>query len=99
TAVNVISGQVSSGLGNVFLYDLASGNTTLVSAAAAGSPAAAAGASANAVMSEDGSVVAFASDAADLVPALADFNQAGDVFSYQVASAMTEALSLRAAAS
>lgn len=99
TAVNVISGQVSHGLGNVFLYELASGNTTLVSAASAGSPAAAAGASSNAVMSEDGSVVAFASDAADLVPALADFNQAGDVFSYQVASAMTEALSLRAAAS
>ncbi|HEX6899454.1 MAG TPA: hypothetical protein VF789_07070 [Thermoanaerobaculia bacterium] len=66
----------------VFLYDRVTGATTLVSHAAGAPLTAGNGLSYSPSLSASGQLVAFASEATDLVPGLADANRQPDVFFY-----------------
>lgn len=88
SATNLVPGQVdANGADDVFLWDRTTGSTLLVSHAA-GAPATAADRRSDLslstftppVISADGLVVAFLSDADDLVPGQSDSNLGPDVF-------------------
>jgi len=80
-SVAVALGGTQQGLGNVYVTDLNSGATTLVSTGPAGIGNSF---SNNASISDDGSKVAFESDASNLVPG--DTNNHSDVFIKDLAS-------------
>jgi Tol biopolymer transport system component len=89
-ATNLATGAAAAGA-DVLVHDRRSGITTLVSTAADGSPAD--GASFRPALSADGRVVAFSSQAANLVPA--DSNGQSDVFLHDLQTAATTRVSVR----
>ncbi|HVF61948.1 MAG TPA: hypothetical protein VNJ70_19245 [Thermoanaerobaculia bacterium] len=80
TASDLIAGQAGGG-SNVFVFDSVAGTTTLVSHTA-GSATDGASGSQDAVISADGSRIAFTSSATDLVPGQIDTNFRPDAFLY-----------------
>jgi Tol biopolymer transport system component len=93
---DVLPGPSSQGTSNVFLYDLASERTTAITAGTAEVPFRPANDSYAAAISDDGRVVAFASQANDLVAGLKDFNEEEDVFAYTAPTGAIEAVTRRA---
>lgn len=92
SAPNLLAGQIdSNGNDDVFVYDRVSATTTLMSRAHTGGPATTAnGASSSAVMSGDGTKIAFISTATNLVPGFVDGNGiSGDAYLVDRASANT----------
>jgi hypothetical protein len=95
-ATNLVPGDKNR-LADVFLYDTSTGSTVLVSHGAKGG--AANGASALPAISADGGVVAFQSDASDLVcarqcgAAVEDINLLPDVFLFDRATAAVTLIS------
>jgi Tol biopolymer transport system component len=81
SAQDIVPGQ--SGSRGVFLYDRATGTTALASRTSTSATTVGNGSSYAAVPSADGRVVAFTSEASDLVPG--DFNLHADVFVYSSA--------------
>jgi Tol biopolymer transport system component len=80
-ATDLVPGQVDgNGERDVFLYDRASGGTSLVSGTAGAPLVTGNGESRNPVLSADGGVVAFRSDATDLVAGQVDENGGPDLF-------------------
>jgi Tol biopolymer transport system component len=91
-ATDLVDGQVDTlDTSDVFLYDRASGDVTLVSHAV-DEPTLARGGRALSV-SEDGRYVAFVSQAADLVAGQVDGNGADDVFLYDRTTGTSEVVS------
>lgn len=88
-ASNLVAGD-TNGAPDVFVRDLRSRRTTRVSVSSAGAQAS--GPSEAPVISSDGRVVAFVSEAADLVSG--DTNGAADVFVHEIASGTTERVSI-----
>jgi Tol biopolymer transport system component len=99
SSVSLVPGQASAGNRNLFLYDLSSGRTTLVSALPFGSTVLPVDHPYMPLISDDGRTVVFSSGASDLVPGLRDFNEAEDVFAYTVPTGAIEAITLSATAS
>jgi len=86
SAADLVAGQSGdSNSGDVFLYDRATDTNTLVSHAA-GSATTAAGGALSSVLSADGSWVAFASTATNLVAGQTDGNGASNLFLYSQAT-------------
>ena len=96
-ATDLVAGQVDTNdEADVFLYDRETGTTVLASRAAVSPVTAGNGSRVSSLaMSGDGAVVAFASDATDLVAGQVDLNQGLDVFVYS-RDAGTTALASRA---
>lgn len=88
-----------TGFKNVFIHDLGSGRTDLLSTASAGIQQPGDRESFGPLLSDDGRIVVFASGSTNLVPGLRDFNEGVDVFARDTASGALETLTLRAAAS
>lgn len=82
-----------NGLLDIFLHDLNTGQTTLVSRGISGTPAN--GLSQLPALSADGRLIAYASEAGDLVAN--DGNGAADIFLHDRASGQTERISLNSA--
>jgi Tol biopolymer transport system component len=91
-ASNLVSGD-TNGLPDVFVRDLETGKTELVSLTATGAPAD--GASFSPAISRDGNVIAFASNAGNLVPG--DTNGTVDIFVRDRRAGTTERVSVSAA--
>jgi Tol biopolymer transport system component len=89
SASNLVAGDTNGEL-DVFLHDLASGQTFCISLTNAGAPAT--GRSGAPALSADGLTVAFESDAPDLVAS--DTNGEQDVFVYDRMSALTSRVSV-----
>jgi hypothetical protein len=95
-ATNLVPGQVDGNNGaDVFLYNATAGTTTLASHSSASSTTAGDNTSSGPVLSADGSVLALASNADNLVAGLNDTNQLTDVFQYNTAAATTTVVSGR----
>lgn len=87
TATSLVAGQTDTNSAlDVFLYDRTTGAVTLVSRAAGFTAKTATGASDRAVISADGTVVAFRSTATNAVGGQVDSNAAADLFRFDVAS-------------
>ena len=93
-ATNFVAGDVN-GVEDVFVHDTQSGQTTLISGAAAGAVGFA-GASSEPVISPDGNYVAFASASSNLLLTNNDTNGFTDVFlrNWQAAGAVTKRVSV-----
>ncbi|MEO6196239.1 MAG: hypothetical protein ABIS20_24725 [Thermoanaerobaculia bacterium] len=92
-ATNLAAGQTGpAGAVNVFVFDRAAGDVTLVSHAA-GSATAATGSSYTTALSADGRWIVFRSAATDLVPGQTDANGILDVFLYDRVSGATALVS------
>jgi Tol biopolymer transport system component len=85
-ATNLVPND-TNGVADVFLYDSATGGTTLISASQLG-PHAGNGESLAPFFSADGQTLFFASYASDLVPG--DYNETSDVFAVLLATTGTE---------
>ena len=95
-ASNLVSGvAIASGVQNIYRFDRVTGEVLLVSVNAAGT-ASGNGASINPVISADGSVVAFQSDANNLHPLDTNSDKA-DVFARNLATNTTHLVSIDAA--
>jgi Tol biopolymer transport system component len=79
-APNLVPGQQGHGDLNIYLWDHATGNTTLVSHSPAGPTVTSELKSYEPLISDDGSWIAFASLATDLVPGQIDGNRVDDLF-------------------
>ena len=87
-ATNLINGVTANGNRNVYLYNVATGVTTLITAGASG-----VGGDRNsfpASISANGSVIGFSSDATDLIAGETTDGSAQNVFTYEVASGKIE---------
>lgn len=80
SSTNLVAGQVSTGLSNVFLYDRIAGTSILVSRTNGSATTAANQFSTRPSISADGAYVAFESLATDLVAGQVDGNSADDIF-------------------
>jgi len=88
-AANLVDGD-TNGVSDVFMYEAASGKITRISMAPGGGQANAD--SVDAAVSADGSIIAFASYATNLVPG--DTNAKSDIFVYDVAKGETTRISV-----
>jgi Tol biopolymer transport system component len=91
--------QKSNSVNDVFVYDRLSDSSTLVSHAPSSALVAAEGESSGAVISSDGSTIAFSSRATTLMNGLDDTNGLTDLFLYDVAKGLTTNLVSRSASS
>jgi Tol biopolymer transport system component len=97
-ATDLVAGQAGpAGQDNVFLFDVATGVSRLVTGAAGSATAAAGGPSQIPVLSADGSALALQSYAPNLSGTLHDFNGTTDVFVYVLGAAPGLTLVSRAA--
>ena len=96
---DVIPGHAGHGAANVYLYDLASGQTVPVTAGTAAVPFLPDGDSFGAAISDDGRTVAFTSRLSGLAAGLKDLNEGEDRFAYTVPTGNTELVTARSAAS
>lgn len=86
-ATNLVAGAADANGGeDIFLYDRAAGDTTLVSHAAGAPGTAAKFFSENPAFSGDGRFLIFRSRATDLVPGQVDTNNDNDLFLYELAT-------------
>ena len=90
SASDLVPGD-TNGQSDIFLHDMVSGATTRVSLSSAGAQGTGGG-SQFPVISADGGVVAFASDATDLVPG--DTNDSTDLFTRELATGVTRRVSV-----
>ena len=95
TATDLTSTPISSGTENIFVRDLTTGTTTLVSANAAGT-ASGNGDSQDPAIAADGRFVVFTSDASNLTTT-PDTNSSGDVFVRDLTTGTTTLVSTNAA--
>ncbi len=94
SSTNVVAGVTdNNGNNDVFLFDRASGTTTLVSRALGSASSTAGGRSNPISMSADGSQVLFLSDASNIVAGVSDNNAADDVFLFDRTSNTTTLVS------
>jgi Tol biopolymer transport system component len=91
--------QKSTAVNDVFVYDRLSDASSLVSHTVSSPLVAAEGDSSGAVISSDGSTIAFSSRATTLMNGIDDTNGLSDLFLYDVASGSTTTLVSRSAAS
>lgn len=94
-ATNVVAGVTDNNgdRGDVFLFDRASGTTTLISRALGSASSTAGGNSAAVAMNAEGSQVLFRSDASNIVAGVSDSNAADDVFLFDRVSNTTTLVS------
>ncbi len=89
-AKNLVAGQTDTNqTTNIFVRDVVTNITTLVSRSTAGSQAAGNNSSSNPVISGDGRYIAYVSDATDLIVGLTDSNNQSDVFVFDSNTGMT----------
>ena len=93
-ATDIVAGIIdSSGTWDAFVYEVASGQSTLVSRISDSSTAAAGGVASAGAISGDGGLVLYSSTASNVVAGVDDSNDAVDAFLFDRTSAQTQLLS------
>ncbi len=95
-ATDLVAGQGGAATYNVFLFDRAAGTLTLASGAGGSGQTGGNGPSDGAVVSDDGSAIAWYTWATDLVPGITDLNGTGDVAVYDRSTAASSLATLHA---
>lgn len=97
-ATNLTGASDANAVNDVFLRDMYTGQTLLLSGSvdALGVPVAGNGVSRRPLVSADGSFVVFESQSTNLIPGLSDTNNDWDIFRYDIASGTLECVSLSA---